>query len=242
MVLMQNEFEGKPEIIFMDYEGVVKSPYPFLLNKINTELAPYYESFLDMNKIKGLDIYNLTRIAVQRTDKNILRYLAKSDFDCDQALKDLKNRYLNLYEESELLSMGGNMDILLAQKFTKKIYLYTEEYDIRIHMDIQNIFHDMQRVTYVSGNIEKVLEKLEGITSYMVGDIDHVYHIIKSGKADYTNIMLANYGYNYYMDDDTKKIDLCLDIKELTKDVICKFGTFTPANLTEKHFSRLQIG
>jgi hypothetical protein len=239
MTLMQNPFEGRPEIIFMCYEDVIKSPYPFLLNEINTKLSQYYESFLDLDKIKGKDLFNLSRLCVQRSKPNILEYLAKTEFDYVKALKDLKDRYFKVYADSELLAMGKNMDILLAQKFTKKIYLYTEIYDIRIHLDIQETFKDMQRVTYVTGSFKNVINKIEGITSYILNDLDYAYQIIKEGKEEYTDIMVANYGYNYFVDDDSQELELRLNMQSLIKDSICKFGTFTPLAMDERHFTQI---
>jgi len=237
---MHNEFDAKAEILFITYDEIIKSPYPYLLNKIDTELSPYYESFIDVEKFKGLDMNNLLRFCTQRTDKHLFRYLSKVDFDVDGALKELKDRYYEVYKDSPLLSMGDSIKMLLTQKFTEKIYIYTDIYDIRVHLDIQTMFGDMQRVNYVSGNIQKVLNKLEGITTFVINDLDYLFDIVESGKTEYVNIMLASYAYNYIYNEDTKELELRVDVESMLKDKICKFATFIPAEFKREHFSQLK--
>lgn len=236
---MHNEFEGKPEIIFITYDEVIKSPYPFLLNEINTSLQGVYDTFLDLSEVKGRDMGNLLRLCTQRTDRNLFEYLAKREFDYATALKELKDRYFEVYDKSPLLTMGTSLQMLLTQKFTEKVYIYTEEYDIRVHLDIQNTYKDMKRVNYVTGDFGKVLDKLEGITSYILNDLDYIIDILNKDKAEYTNILLASYGYNYVLDEDNDSLDLRIDVEHLIKDRICKFGTFIPAEFTHQDFSQV---
>jgi hypothetical protein len=239
MSLFHNEFDARPEIIFITYEDVIKSPYPYLLNKINTDLSDYYKDFIDLDKIKGLDMFNLTRLCVQRTEKNILRYLAKTEFDYDGALGDLKNHYFTIYKDSPLLSIGESLNMVIPQKFTKNVYIYTEKYDVRIHLDIMENFKDMDKVKYVSGSFAKALEKLEGITTFILNDLDYVIDILNAGKEEYTNIMIASYGYNYIYNEDDDVLELRLDLDQLLKGKICKYATFMPVNLDRKHFSQI---
>lgn len=241
MTLMHNKFEEQPEVIFITYEDVIKSPYPFILNKIDTELKSYYEPYLDLDKFSGLDMDNLLRLCVQRTDPNILRFFQKIDFDANGALAEIKNRYFEMYEKSELLKIGYSLDMVMPQKFCEKIYIYTPVYDIRVHLDIQRNFNDMKLVNYVSGDFDKVLDKLgDEITTYIVNDLDYVVHILEKDKANYTNIMLASYGYNYIYDEEEDKLDFRLDIQGLLENAICKFATFIPVDFTERHFSQLR--
>jgi hypothetical protein len=239
MSLVHNKFEVRPEIIFINYDEIIKSPYPYLLNKIDTTLRQFYEPFLDVDKFKGLNLDNLLRFCTQRTDKQLFRYLSKVDFDVDGALKELKDRYMDLYDKSPLLSMGESIKMLLTQKFTEKIYIYSEIYDRRIHLDIQTLYNDMERVNYVCGNFKEVIQSLDGITSYIVNDIDYIHDIFEAKKADYTHIMLASYAYNYAMNEDESDLEFRIDLKDLTKDIVCKIASFTPVDFEEKHFSQL---
>jgi hypothetical protein len=241
MSLVHNEYETRPEVVFITYEDVIKTPYPFLLNKIDTRLREFYEPFIDVDKFKGLDMNNLLRLCTQRNDRNVFRWLAKKDFDIDGSLKELKDRYFELYKDSELLKIGESVKLMLTQKFTKKIYIYSEVYDIRIHLDIQESFQDMKRVNYITGDFEKVLDKVEGVTSFIVSDFDYVYDIIQKEKADYTNILLGNYGYNFIFNEDTNAMEFRLDHKKLIGDRVCKFSTFIPAEFKSKHFTQLEV-
>lgn len=241
MSLMQNPFDGKDEVIFITYDDVIKTPFPFLLNKINEKLSSFYEPFLDLDKIKGLDMNNLNRLCVQRTDKQIFRFLAKTDFDVDGSLKELHERYFEVYEESPLLATGHSLIRLLSQKFTKKVYIHTDVYDMRVHLDIQNTYNDMDRVNYVTGDLDSVLKELEGITTYMVADMDHVVKILRSDKEklQYINILMAQYGYNYIFNDSTNELEYRLDVEKLIGENICKFATFMPIQFKDEHFSQV---
>lgn len=241
MSLVHNEFESKPEIILITYDEVIKSPYPFLLNKINKKLSFFYKEYLDIDKFNGLDMKNLVRFCIQRTDKHLFRYLSKIDFDVETSLKQLLDRYFEVYEESPLLEIGESLILLLSQKFTKKVYIHTEVYDIRVHMDIQNTYKDMERVVYVAGDFGDVLDKIEeDITSYFINDLDYLDTIVEKGKAEYTNIMLANYAYNYILGEDGE-LEYRLDVEKLLDGIVCKFATFSPVHLTEEHFSQVEL-
>lgn len=241
MTLMHNMFTERPEVFLISYEEVIKSPYPFLLHQIVHRYREVYDDFLHLEIIEKMDMENLARYCIQRTDYNILTGLAKKEFDYDSALRELKKRFFNIYENCELLSIGNSLPMLLSQKFTQKIYLYTEEYDVRIHLDIQNSFHDMERVPYVTGNFADVLDAIpETITTFILNDVTDIGVIFAKQKEAYTNILVASYGYNYVLDEESGDLKLRYNVEEhIEENRIFKFATFIPQNLTEKHFTNL---
>jgi hypothetical protein len=241
--LQHNDFEMRPERIFITYNEVIRNPYVYLFNKIDTKLRDFYKDFIDVDKFKGLNDKNMLRFLTERTDKQPFRFLAKRDFDMDDALKELMHRYPKIYEESPLLDIGDQIHMMLTQKFTEKIFVYTEEYDVRVHADIQKLYNNMERVTYVSGDFAKLIQRpeLDGITTYIVNDLDYIYEVLEAGKADYVNFLLAKYAYNYIYNEDDDKMELRMDMEDMMGEAICKIAMFTPARFTEEHFTQYEF-
>lgn len=233
-----NEFTKQDEYIFIEYEEIIKNPYPFILKQLRDKYKQYYEDFINFSKIDNLNDDNLLRLCLQRTEKNILRYIAKKSFDFDKALDEVYNKFDDMYINLPLMNIGKNIPLLLSQKFTKKIYIYSEKYDKRIHFDIQSNFNNMTDINYVTGDFHDVMEKLEGITAFILSDINKIIPIVHHKRSEYTNILLAQYGYNYTMIDD--KLSLRIPLDEYVKgDNIFKYVTFMPTDLSNANFSQL---
>lgn len=237
-MIILNEFTKSPEIIFISYEEVIKSPYPFIIKQIQEKYKDYYKDYINFDLIDNLDLDNINRLCVQRQEKNILKYLSKKEFDFITALNDIYKKFDDMFIKSDFLSIGKNIHFLLSQKFTQRIYMYTPIYDKRIHLDIQMNFKDMDKIKYVTGDFFEVVKSLDGITSYILNDIMDVSTLLSTNKISYTNILLANYGYNYTLNENGKLI-LRLNIDEIMKEKIFKFVTFTPIDFSESHFSAL---
>lgn len=240
MSLFHNEFVKRDEVVFVTYEDVIKNPYPYLLNKIRNSLYEYYKDFLHIEYFKDLNEENLLSFCIQRSDIDIFKYLEKGEFDTIGGLFELKNRYMDLYKESQLLEVGKQLKFTKGQKFCKKIYVYSPRYDTRIHMDIQDIFEgDMETVNYVTGDFVKVINDLNGITAYIVNDLDYVIDIFEQKKAEYCDIMLASYGYNFIYNEDKDINELRVETDPYTKDVTCNFSMFDPIKYTEANVIQL---
>jgi len=235
---MMDEFTKKPEIIFITYDEVIKSPYPFILKQISTRYKQFYEPYLDLSRIEKMDENNLDRLCVQRTDKNLFRYLSKIPFDFDKSMSDILNKFDDMYFNCPLMKMGTALTFLLSQKFTQKVYIYTEKYDKRVHLDIQTTYRDMDRVNYITGNFDEVICSLNGVTSYILNDINYLVPLIHHKKTEYTNILVGNFGYNYALNDQNQMV-LRINIDEWVKEFIFKFATFMPIEFTDEHFTTL---
>lgn len=235
MTLMQNPFEGRNEILLITYEDVIRSKTPFILKEL-IKYKNIYKDYIDFSKFENLNDDNLLRFSIQRTKKNILEFLALKEFDYEKQLKDLSNLYFDLYEESNILSMCENINMLLTQRFIDKIYIFTEEYDIRVHIDIEVLFNS-DKVIYVTGNFKDTIKIINGVTNFFINDIDYLLDIMDSGLYEYTNISMASYGYNYVEVDD--KLELRLDALNIIGDSICKFATFMPIRFEKKHFNQI---
>lgn len=231
---MSNEFTTKDEIIFITYDDVIKSRNPFILNQILQKYKSYYNDFLDLSQIENLNKKQLDLFCLKRQHKNIFHTLAKKEFDCNTAMKEISDKYYDMFIESELLTIGKSLSFILHQKFTKKIYIHSQEYDKKIHLDIQMNYNDMDKVNYVTGNLINVINTIDGITSYILADIMDVSALLATDKIAYTNILVANYGYNFtYIDN---KLNLRMNLDDAIKERIFKFATFMPIDIVKSDF------
>ena len=228
-----NEFTKKQEIIFISYDEIIKNVYPLLLSLILKRYKNEYKDFLKIDLIENMNIDDLYILCIQRHDKNILRYLSKKEFNYEESLKNIYNKFNDLFINSDLLSIGASIHMLLTQKFTKKIYIYTKEYDKRIHLDLELNYRDMNKINYVTGNFLDAVNKLDGITTYILNDIMDVSYILDE-RINYTNILLANYGYNYTINENGTLV-LRLNLEEAMDKYVFKFSTFFPISITDKH-------
>lgn len=221
------------EVMFIVYDGVIKTPIPYILKKLQEpEYVEGYHDVLDYSKFEGRLDEQLLAVASRRLSKNILEYLATEEFDYKGTYDDLIMRFPNIYNDSKLLSIGQSIYILLQQSFLQKIYIYSEYYDERIQNDISNSYKDLHNITYVSGNFKDVISKIpEKITTYIIDDIDLLSQLIDMNKVAYSNVLLAKYGFNYKLDEESQlpilKID---DIEKVGKDKIFKLATFSIDN------------
>lgn len=193
------------EVIFIEYDGIIKSPIPYILNKLQAkEFKDNYKDFIDYSKFENFDEPHMLSLISRRLYKNILKYLATDTFDYDLTYNDLLSRYDDVYAKSKLLSIGQSISILTHQSFVTKVYIYSEVYDKRIENDISSEYSKLNNIVYVSGDFKSVIEEIpERITSYILQDIDYVSMLIDMKKLEYTNVLIAKYGFNYILDKET---------------------------------------
>jgi|HigsolmetaAR204D_1030405.scaffolds.fasta_scaffold00400_17 hypothetical protein len=227
----------KTETFFMIYEEVIKSPYPILLYTILEKYKDVYSDYLNLEEISDYNFKNLTRLCVQRSEVNVFEYLAKKEFDYEGTLIELKSRIPNLYSASELLKFGQSLPLLISQRFTKKIYIYSPKYDPRIHLDIQTTAGTMEKISYVVGDLAEVVSKVDQpITAFVLNDITQLMKIAPTDKLKNTTVLLASYGYNFKLDENGE-LSLKIDSKEMAKKYGFDFAQFVPLDLTEEHFA-----
>ena len=118
------------------------------------------------------------------------------------------------------------VNVLLSQKFVKNVYIYSKRHDPRIECDIAILFNGSEKVNYVSGEFNDVIDALEDITLYVLSDIDKVGQIIAKNKQEYCEFMIAEYGYNYT--EEGGIIKLKGGYENLQEDKIFKMGRFSP--------------
>ena len=232
---MANERAMIPETIFITYDGIIKDYRPFILKKIAEipELTEAYRGFINVDILQGLTIDQLNFLSMISPSRNILEFLAIKQFDYEKALNDIYNKFPEMYIDSELLSFGQSLNILKRQSFTKKIYIYTENYDKRIHFDIQNQYKDMNLIEYITGPFEDVMKTIdEHITTFVLYDIAMVDKLIELKKIHEAHILIPDIAFNYKMGTNGAQMRID-DIEKKCVDNIFRIASFAHAkNIT----------
>jgi hypothetical protein len=154
-------------------------------------------------------------------------------------MKDIFNRFPDMYSKSEKLVMGDSLHMILSQGFTEKVYVYTPEYDERVHVDLNDTYRNPDKLKYITGDFANIIEDFDDITTFIFNDIIDISTLIAFNKTKYTNILVANYGYNFTIDDNGN-LTLRIDAESMMEEYVFKFSTFTPAKLGSEHFSQVQ--
>lgn len=226
-----NEFALRDEIFFVEYKDVIKSPVPRLIEMFQTSYRDDVKDFIDMSRIDNLNENDRLKLAIGRTDRNILKYLSNTFFDYDNVLKVLEDAHKELYMLSEPMIYTHVIHTLMNYKFTKTVYIYSEEYDPKIEFDIHEQFYAYgDRVVYIAGGLKAVLESLETKpTVYVLSDISKMDTIISMGLQEYCEFMIAEYGYNYTIKNGM--LVLKGEYESIMQEKIFKFGSFSPIHI-----------
>lgn len=229
-LIESNYFNNRPETIFITYEEVIKSPFPFILTQLQTRYKDHFKGFINFDLLKNLDEKGLVDFCIKRTEKNILRNVAIQNFDFESSIKQLRDNFKEIiWENSQELSMTKSIPILLNQKFLDKIFIYTKEYDKNIHKDIQENFKNMDKIKYITGpTLNDVLDAIPKITTYILNDIMD-FSTLLCRDIRYSNILVADYGYNYTVKEN--KAVLRIDPDPLSKEKVYNFALFSPVKI-----------
>lgn len=228
-----NQFASQKEVLFITYEDVIKTTKLYILKKLlEEEYKSCYKDFIDYSKIEGKNDNDLMGVITASTDINILKYLSISEFDYDVTYTDLLLTYPECIEKSKLLTFGESIHVLMKQSFLNHIYIYSKFYNENIEKDITNNYGTTM-ISYVTGDFKEAVSSVPSenrITSFILNDINYVQTLLDLDKVAYTNLLVANYGYNYKLNKDGIPILKIDKIDDLGKERIFKLGMFTPDN------------
>ncbi len=226
---MLNNFATRDEIVFIEYDDIIKSSNTGLLKLLKEEYKDDIKEFIHFDKVETLDDNTINLFSTARLEKNILKALCKVNFDYDYVFKTLVDNNIDFFAKNETLMFADVVHTLLAQKFVKQIYIYSEDYDSRIECDIAILFKGSAKINYISGNFDDVIDSISNITLFVLSDIDKMDRVIQKNRQEYCEFMIAEYGYNYYNDNGV--IRLKHNFEELQEEKIFKLGTFTPITI-----------
>lgn len=238
-MLSQNEFESRPEVIFIEYDKVIKNSDQFLLFKLANELDSIYKNILHIEPFKGLNIHNMLPIVMGHKFNNIFEALKKIELEDGwyKSYLDLYNYYPEMFEECELLEMGRALHIISNQKFTERIVVWSPYEDKRIAEDLVDRHSNLSKLEYMFGDPLQIFEASEHkFTSFIISNVDLLDPILNYSKVDYSEIMLADYRFNKFEENGEMK---SLVGEETFSDKIIKFGMFNPARLEAYHVENL---
>ena len=112
--------------------------------------------------LSRMDFKNMQRYAIERPCKNILDYIKTTDFDTNTVYNALYNAFDTIYMELPLMTIGRSLYFISQQKFTKKIYIFSEEYDKKIEFDIKENYMTISASSEVGKMSENIVISLEG--------------------------------------------------------------------------------
>lgn len=223
------DFTKRPETFFITYEDVIKSSYMLAIRDLINSQKDYITR-IDFNifeHIKSPD--DLKFFLLNRPYMNILKNISLQEFDFDAEWKKISKINPTLYENDKGLKIASSVSVLELQKFVKNIYIWTEDYDERIHKDITFNYKNGDIVKYVIGDFKEAINNIPGITCYILNDINLISTLIDINKVAYSTIMVANYKYNYIHSEEEMELKLKLDATvELQQKNIFKMYMFDP--------------
>ena len=230
-----NPFTMRKEIMLIEYEDVIKCPSAGILNLIKKDYMDELKDLINVSKLKLMDFNNIQRYSIERPTRNILDYIKVNQFNTETIYNALYNAYDTIYMDLPLMSIGDSVYFISKQKFTEKIYIFSEKYDKKIEFDIKENYCELDNVFYVAGDFKSIINNIEKPTSYILSDIDKVQTIIDENMIEFVEIMVAQYGYNYCIDDSILKIRG--DYDKMMYDKNFKIASFTPLKMDNSYYT-----
>ena len=239
-----NYFVMRDQYLFICYKDVIKLTYPVMMKEL---IEKYYDDlipYLNLDKIKDFDIYNLERLCVERITKNPLTYIKKSECTeetCDLLLDAFEDEFIEMYTKSRLSDFGAKLYTVFEQQGVKGVYIYAEKPITQIPYDCNVYFEKYaNKIKYVSGDIVEVINQLDfKPTVYMLNDADYVQRLIDAKLIEYTEVMIAELGYNYEVDENYN-LRIKGNYEDLMEKEIFKLAFFPIVTLEKKHFTCLK--
>ena len=241
-----NFFSTRDQILFITYEDIIKMNYAILLQTISKDYTEELGGILKLSEIDNYDIHNLNRLCVERTYKNPLKYLCvnNDDFDlCDELLDTFEKEFIDMYAMADFTDFGAKLFNILVQPFVKKVYIHTDKKIYQVPYDCKLYFSDFEdKVEYVYGDVTDFVKSLDSKpTMYILNDIDIANDLYKEGLLEYTEVLIAELGYNFKLNGNKDDVVLKYDLDKYMKKGNFKLGFLSVINLEEKHFSCLRV-
>lgn len=240
-----NYFGTRDQYMFICYKDMIKLNYPVLLYQLIRDYYDDLKDYLELDKIKDFDIYNLERICAERLDINPLKYIKKpncSDETCDLLLQAFNQEMTDIYSKSRLSEFGAKLYTILPQERIKEFYIYIEEPAEQMIIDFNFYFSEhMHKVKFLTGDFIKAVQCTpHKPTAYVLNDINYVHKLIEHKYIQYTEILLGELGCNYELDEAFGLKLKGLDDKSM-KEHIFKLRVTPVVTLGKEHFSQIDM-
>lgn len=239
-MLMQNEFDGRREVILIEYNRVIKNSDQFLLWKLGNELYDLYKDILDIERLKGITRDDALVYMNMMVKPNVLDNFKKGPLPEGwiQSYMELFFSYPEMWEECTVLDMGVALYALASQKFVDKIILWSPFKDPRILDDIHSRHNKIDKITYAHGNLLPILEaNPTQVTSFIIGDVSLVHDISQYSQHQFTEVILGKYRFNMMVNQEDE-LESVIDA-DVLMELDIKLSEFTPATLKLENLARI---
>lgn len=223
------------EVLFITYEDVIRSVKYGILKYISQEdIKKNYEKYLDYSIFDRFTNEQLLAWLSAIPEKNIFKLLATEEFDYDSSYMDTIAEAEHVFLNSFLLDIGKSLNILLSQKFIDTVYIYYPINDNRVIEDLHTTYVlNCGKIKFVYGDIREAITNIkERITAYFINDIDIIFDLVDIGKIENSQILLADYGYNYVLDEVDGGGELPVlkikDVDKFNEEHKCYIKAFSP--------------
>ena len=239
-----NYFVMRDQYIFICYKDIIKLTYPVMLKEI---IDNYYDDllpYLELEHIKDYNMENLERLCIERINKNPLTYIKRpecTEETCDLLLNVFEDEFIDMYTQSKLTHFGAKLYTMFSLQGIKGIYIYSEKPIPQILIDCKVYFEAYDnKIKYVAGDFIEVVKCLDHQpTLYILNDADYIQQLIDNNLVAYSEIMLAELGYNYELDEEYNLVVKGNYEKQIEKEIF-KLAYFPVLNLRKKHFDCLK--
>lgn len=231
---------AEKDCIFIEYEDLIRCT-SFTVLKFLIAYKDFYKDDFDMDYLSKLDDKKLLRLCIQRSDKNILKYLNKNTvqgFPCTETLASIYDNDAALFIKSPVLDLVPSMIHYLGEKYSGELFIYYPVNDVRVKLDIENLFHKSEQVHFIYGNIFDWNDVIDKCNLFIVSSLELLTGMLESGYGEGREYLLAQYGYNMDIDYKSGMVDCKFDynIYAKEKDLKFKFGMINPIAMDESYF------
>lgn len=227
-------------IIFVNFKEVIKTADIAILEALKDErLKKQFQDIIDYTKFEYMDRDNLLRLSIQKSDKNILKYLGlKDNYNYDKLYKLLYDTIESKYIQYPPLAMVETLASILSSPAISYVYVYSEDYEDEIQTELGLLFNaNVNKLRYIYGDLKTCLRGKD-ISLFIINDVDMIFKLSGIDELKYREVLLATYGYNYTLSDE----DLVIkhDLTDIFIKSAFKLKMFEPFILTEKHISQFE--
>lgn len=197
----------KPGTILVEFDNIIKTGDLFILRNIVNSYSDKFSKYIDLTGIATMSDLAYLPILIARNDKNIFKWLAKTEFDYDKNYDYFYHKYRDMYVGAPILRFGSFLRGRLTSPNINKVYFWSQDNDIRIGYEIKHIFGDGSKVAYVTGSLEECFTKFDKVDFVLVNDLEMIRPYLDN--QDYNDIFFSvgKYGYNFDTNGELKGID-----------------------------------
>lgn len=229
----------KIERVFICYEDVIRSIKFGVLKYIKQpQVRPNYEDYINFSAFENFTDGQLLAWLSALPSQNLFEMIAKKEFDYKNSYIDTVFEAEGIFLNAYILDIGKSIAALLPQKFVERIYVYYPHDDPRIDENLKMVFPiNNNKIHIVTGKFEDAVNSItDNITMYIINDIEMMLTLSRMGRLANSQVMIADYAYNYGIES-TDEGDLpVLKIKDIDKfsdENKCYVKVFTPTTAAE---------